>query len=156
MAMRATGCHLIRGNKVLLKMANRGVSKGYWNFPGGRIERGETPEECVVREVFEETGLHVKNLMVHGVLRFTMHGESRPSYIVYVFSTRSFSGRMRGSEEGELRWFDIGRMPFDRMWDDDRYWFPLVLGKKRFDASFRFDKNNKISSYRIRFGPARS
>lgn len=151
MTTYATGCHLIRGGKLLLKMANRGISKGYWNFPGGRMEGGETPEACVAREVMEETGLRVKDLTAHGVLRFSFYGESRPSNVVYVFSTEHFSGRIKSTKEGRLRWFDIDNMPFDKMWDDDRYWFPMMLKKGRFDASFRFDRNRRVSSYSVRF-----
>ena len=156
MAIYAANCHLIKGNKVLLKLANQGVSKGYWNCPGGKMERGETPEECAIREVKEETGLKVKRLFEHGKLIFSFAGGSNPDWVVHLFSSKSFSGSMRDSDEGRLEWFDIDKIPYNKMWDDDRYWLGLMFDGKRFDANFNFDKNNKISSFSIRFLPKKA
>ena len=64
MVIEATICHVIRGRRLLLKRANRGISVGKWNAPGGKIEAGETPEECAQREVLEETGLSVSRLFL--------------------------------------------------------------------------------------------
>lgn len=150
MVVYASNCHLIMNGRVLLKLANRGVSKGYWNCPGGRMEKGETPEECAIREVKEETGLEVRKLMKHGIIRFSFQ-DGVPDHVVHLFSSKSFSGRVRNSKEGKLKWFGIDRMPFDRMWDDDRYWFEVMLEKRRFEASFRFGRDRRVSSYSIRF-----
>jgi 8-oxo-dGTP diphosphatase len=151
MTVYAANCHLIKGNRVLLKLANQGVSKGYWNCPGGKMEKGETPRECAIREVKEETGLDVKNLFAHGKLSFFFARDKNPDWVVYLFSSKSFSGRMRGSSEGRLKWFGMDRIPYDKMWDDDRYWLSLMFDKRRFDASFVFDKDNRISNLVIKF-----
>ena len=156
MTVYAANCHLIKGDKVLLKLANQGVSKGYWNCPGGKMEKGETPMECAIREVREETGLNVKNLFEHGKLIFSFAGGSNPDWVVHLFSSKSFSGRMRDSSEGRLKWFDIDSIPYDRMWDDDRYWLDLMFGRKRFDASFFFDKKNRVSRFSISFLPMKA
>ena len=150
MVVYASNCHLLRNGRVLLKMANRGVSKGYWNCPGGRIERGETPEECAIREVKEETGLDAKGLFEHGKLRFAF-ADGTPDWVVHLFSSKNFSGKARNSREGRLRWFNIGGIPYNRMWDDARYWVQLMLDGRKFDAGFRFDRSRRISSYSIRF-----
>ncbi len=151
MTIYAANCHIIKGKKLLLKLANQGVSRGYWNCPGGKMERGETPRECGIREVKEETGLDVKNLFEHGKLSFFFAGGKSPDWVVYLFSSKSFSGRMRDSSEGRLKWFGIDKIPYDKMWDDDRYWLQLMLDKRRFDASFVFDKNNRIIDLKISF-----
>jgi len=139
----ATICHIIHGGKLLLKEANSGVSVGKWNGPGGKIERGETPEMNVVREVSEETGLVIASPVNHGTIRFYLNGGGRLDYLVYVFSARRFSGKARSSEEGRVRWFDIGKIPYTRMWDDDKYWLPLLLNGIKFDAKFRYDEQNR-------------
>jgi 8-oxo-dGTP diphosphatase len=154
MVVYAANCHLIKGNKVLLKLANKGVSEGYWNCPGGKMEKGETPAECAIREVKEETGLSVKSLFRHGSLRFSFADGSNPDWVVHLFSSSDFSGTVRDSDEGRLRWFDIGRVPYGKMWDDDRYWFGLILEKRRFDARFSFGKDRKVSSYSMKFRQA--
>ena len=139
----ATICHIVHGGKLLLKEANSGVSVGKWNGPGGKMERGETPEMNVVREVSEETGLVIANPANHGTIEFYLNGGGRLDYLVYVFSARRFSGKARSSEEGRVRWFDIGKIPYTRMWDDDKYWLPLLLNGIKFDAKFRYDKQNR-------------
>jgi 8-oxo-dGTP pyrophosphatase MutT (NUDIX family) len=49
MATEATICYIRSGGKVLLKMSTRGMSKGYWNLPGGKIEKAETPRPVLLR-----------------------------------------------------------------------------------------------------------
>jgi 8-oxo-dGTP diphosphatase len=139
----ATICHIIHDRKLLLKKANSGISVGKWNGPGGKIERGETPLMNAVREVDEETGLRIVNPVDHGTIRFYLNGGSRLDYLVYVFSARQFSGKARSSDEGRVRWFEIGKIPYAKMWDDDRYWLPLLLNGVKFDARFSYDRQNR-------------
>ncbi|HMD79161.1 MAG TPA: NUDIX domain-containing protein, partial [Nitrososphaerales archaeon] len=105
----------------------------------------------VVREVGEETGLRIVNPVNHGTIRFYMNGGGRLDFLVYVFSARRFTGKARSSEEGRVRWFDVGKIPYARMWDDDRYWLPLVLNGVKFDARFSYDRQNKrVVDYEIK------
>jgi len=138
-----TLCHIIDGDRLLLKKANRGISKGKWNAAGGKIEPGETPEQGAIREVLEETGLSVINLTNHGPLNFHMDGKKDLSFVVHLFSTKSFDGELKSSEEGEVKWFDVDKIPYDEMWDDDNYWMHLMLKNKRFVVDFYYDKENK-------------
>ncbi|HLC39369.1 MAG TPA: 8-oxo-dGTP diphosphatase [archaeon] len=151
MVIVGTLYHILNGNKLLLKRATRGISKGKWNGPGGKIEGNETLEENVVRETLEETGLNVRNLFYHGVTTFFLDSKSEPTFVVHLFSTKDFSGETRSTEEGELRWFGFNEIPYDSMWLDDRYWIPLMLEDKKFDADFYFDEGNKnIIKHEIR------
>ena len=156
MVLDATICHIIREKKVLLKKATRGISVGKWNGPGGKIEPGETPEQNVVREVREETGLEVAHPFFHGTIEFYMKGGNALDIRVYVFSSRDARGRPRSTEEGPVKWFDAQRLPFDEMWDDDRYWVnPILLGM-RFDAKFHYDEGNrKVVKFEMRSRPRR-
>ena len=147
-----TLCHVLDGDKTLLKMATRGVSNGKWNAPGGKMDDGETAEKCAIREVLEETGLEIKNLTAHGTLNFHMDGGTALSFVVHLFSTRDFSGNIKSSDEGEVKWFDIWDIPLDDMWDDDHYWLELMLDGKKFNADFYFDKENKrVTKYNVEF-----
>ena len=87
----ATLCHIINGNLVLLKEATRGISKGKWNGPGGKIEEGESAEESARREVKEETGLDIGRLFYHGILRFK-DTEGNGIMDVHLFSTSEDPG----------------------------------------------------------------
>ena len=151
MPLEHSFCHVINKNKLLLKLANSGVTKGKWNCPAGKIERGETPKQAAIREVYEETGLKVKKLLNHGTLRFFVDGKGL-FFRIHLFSSKKFSGRARSSSEGKVRWFDADKIPYGKMWPDDRHWIPLVLSNKRFDGDFYFDKNNeKLIRYQIIF-----
>ncbi|MHB1830355.1 MAG: 8-oxo-dGTP diphosphatase [Candidatus Micrarchaeaceae archaeon] len=151
MMFRATLCHIIDGNRLLLKEATRGVSKGKWNGPGGKFEKGETPEQCAIRETFEETGIRMINPFFHGKLYFFMNGERKLSIEGFLFSARKFRGRIKSTEEGPVRWFSINKLPRDRMWEDDKYWLDLMLESRKFDAYFWYDRHNKkIIEYRIK------
>jgi len=138
-----TVCHVLDGNKLLLKMATRGISQGKWNGPGGKIDSSEDPEQCAIREVFEETGLEVRDLTSHGSLKFHMDGKEELSFIVHLFSTKSFKGQIKSTDEGEVRWFDADDVPYDAMWDDDKYWLYLMLNGRKFDMDVYFDEKNK-------------
>jgi 8-oxo-dGTP diphosphatase len=139
----ATLCHVIRGDKILLKKATRGISAGKWNAPGGKIDPGETPEQCAKREVLEETGLRVSDLLYHGVLDFMMDGRRTVHLRGHLFSTRKATGRLRSSEEGPVKWVPLDGLPLDEMWEDDRYWMPLMLMGVKFDAAFAYDRANR-------------
>jgi len=133
-----------------LKKATRGVSKGKWNAPGGKIEEGETPESNARREVFEETGLKVTNLFFHGIMLYFMGGSKTRQTTVGLFSSRNAIGQLSSTVEGRLKWFQTHKLPFDEMWDDDKYWVNLMLIQGRFNAKFYFNiTNTRVTRYEI-------
>jgi len=107
------------------------------------LKPSESPEVCVRREVFEETGLKLLNLKFHGTLNFYFGDREELDWVVHIFSTTNFEGKPKSSEEGELRWFDFEEIPFEEMWGDDRYWLPLVLKGQNFCGNFYFDEEGK-------------
>ncbi|MGI0092151.1 MAG: 8-oxo-dGTP diphosphatase [Nitrososphaerales archaeon] len=150
--IRAVLCYLKRDDKYLLLLKVRGkFGGGFWNAPGGKIETGETPEKAVIREVMEETGLHVKKLEKAGFLEFYFgQGKQRPDWTAEVFTSSDFSGNQTASEEGTLRWFSEDDLPVDQMWQDDRYWLPLLVKGIKFRGVFEFTSNSeKLVSYKI-------
>ncbi|MDE1768071.1 MAG: 8-oxo-dGTP diphosphatase [Candidatus Micrarchaeota archaeon] len=134
--------HIIKGDKILLKEATRGVSKGKWNGPGGKIDKAETPEQCMVREAYEETGLKMVKPFFHGRMFFHMDGKKNVAILGYLYSTKRFNGKVRSTEEGPVRWFSVKEIPYEGMWDDDKVWINLMLAGKRFDAHFFYNKGN--------------
>ena len=152
MVLRATLCHIINGDKLLLKEATRGVSKGKWNGPGGKFEKGETAQQCAVRETLEETGIRMHRPFFHGKLYFFMDGKRKLSIEGFLFSTKKFSGKIKSSEEGPVKWVKISKLPMDKMWDDDKYWLHLMLEGRKFDIYIYYDRQNKkVVEYKVKF-----
>ena len=101
---------------------------------------GESLEECVVREVREETGLTISDPGLHGSFDVYFGGHEEPDWVVHVFVASRFDGRLRASAEGQLRWFAEDQIPYDQMWPSDQHWLPAILAGNRFQATFWFDE----------------
>jgi 8-oxo-dGTP diphosphatase len=101
--------------------------------------------------VAEESGLEIHNPTKHGRLDFKFGHDVEKDWIVHVFSTTDFQGEPKSSDEGDLRWFPFGEIPYDQMWEDDRHWLPLLLRGASFQGHFRFDAHGKrIVSYDLK------
>ena len=93
-----------RGNIV---MQIRDPKRYYWSgaaLPGGHIEAHEGLVESVIREVKEETGLTIKNPKLVGMKHFYTTDDER--YLVFLYRTSDFEGKLHSTEEGEVRWVD--------------------------------------------------
>ena len=101
--------------QVLLGMKKRGFGMGKWNGMGGKIEAGETAEEGAKRELEEESGLVANELTRRGYLVFNMQ-DSRKIMKVHVYTCTDYSGEAEESEEMRPLWYDIDKIPFDKMW----------------------------------------
>jgi len=146
----ATLCYLKKNNKTLMlhrvKKEND-THAGKWNGLGGKFEPGEAPEDCVVREIWEESGLRIKKLELKGVLTFPgfAHGED---WYVFVFISRAFSGKIKSSEEGNLKWIKDSELVNLNLWDGDRI-FLKYLDKKAFFSGVFHYKNSKVLSHKM-------
>jgi len=139
----AAGVGLVTGDgrrEVLLGFKKSGFGAGRWVGLGGHIEDGEEPAEAAAREVAEESGLKVAASALTHVARLHFIFPSRPSWdqTADVFITADFTGEPAESDEVIPRWFASDALPFDGMWDDARYWMPLVLDGHRVSADITF------------------
>ena len=127
------------------------IHSGKWNGLGGKLEPGETPEECVVREVREESGLKISRPRFRGVLTFPgFDGEN--DWLVFVYTARRFSGKLGRTPEGLLRWIpdrDVASLP---LWEGDRIFLRWLKGKRFFSAKFTY-KKGRLRGARVRFYP---
>lgn len=135
----------------MLQLKSKGLfGGGRWNAPGGKLINGESPEAGTIRETFEETGLKIQNLHFHGILNFYLGESKRLDQIVFVFSSRSAKGKLRQSPEGRLAWFARDQIPYERMWQDDRVWLPLLFEGRTFVGGFYFsDGYERLESYTL-------
>ena len=139
---RATLLFVIRDGLVLLIHKKRGLGAGKVNGPGGRLQAGETPLECAVRETREELRVTPLGVRECGELRFhfvdglAIHG--------HVFAADDCDGEPQETDEARPFWSALDEIPFDRMWADDRLWFPWMLAGCRFDGRFYFDGDRML------------
>ena len=140
---RATILFVVRGGEVLLIHKKRGLGAGKVNGPGGRLEPGETPLECAIRETREELCVEPVGVSFHGELRFqfvdglSIHG--------FVFRASGCEGEARETDEAIPLWTRLEEIPYDRMWADDVLWLPLLLEGRSFDGRFLFDGDKLLA-----------
>ncbi len=138
-----------KDNKVLLGMKKRGFGMGKWNGFGGKVDRGETIEEAAKRELFEESGLTAHSIEKMGVIDFCWQGKEEDILEVNIFKSTDFSGFSVETEEMKPEWFNKDKIPFEKMWSDDKYWLPLLLENKKFKGKFIFNDSNDVLEYTL-------
>ncbi|MBI1979917.1 MAG: 8-oxo-dGTP diphosphatase [Elusimicrobia bacterium] len=152
MRICATLCYVQRGGKTLMlhriKKPND-IHDGRWNGLGGKMELEETPEECVAREVWEESGLKIKNPQLRGVLTFPGFDDEN-DWIVFLFTARKFTGKMRECDEGVLRWIPDKDLTHLHLWDGDRHFLQWLKKKNFFSAKFVYRKG-QLKDYNVQF-----
>ena len=134
---RATLVFVVRDGQVLLIRKKRGLGAGKINGPGGRIDPGESPLQCAIREVEEELLVTPHDPTQKGELLFQF--TDGYSIHVHVFQAPDCDGEPQETEEAIPLWTDLGAIPYDEMWADDRIWLPLMLAGKPFVGRFIFD-----------------
>jgi 8-oxo-dGTP diphosphatase len=143
-----TICYLInKKGEVLLQNKARGFGQGKWNGPGGKVDPGETPEEAIIREVEEETGIKINKLIKRGEHEFIFPHDLSINNYTYIYISDNFEGEPENKGEGELRWYALDDIPLEKMWDDDRYWLKDALNGRQVDMRFYFNKDNKVEKF---------
>ena len=135
----ATLCYVFEDEEVLLIRKKRGPGEGRYVGPGGKVEANESIEEAVIREVHEETSLTIDAPEKKGELAFYFAEE--PFMNVHVFRAESYTGTVEESDEAEPDWMDITDLPYDRMWDGDEHWLPLLIDGESFSGTFTYDEH---------------
>lgn len=148
----ATLCYVIDNDKTLMlhriKKKND-IHEGKWNGLGGKFEHGETPEECVIREVKEESGLIITNPKLHGFITFPMF-DGKKDWYVFLFTARSFEGELIDSHEGRLEWIQNDKLFDLNLWDGDEIFMRWLQQDKFFSAKFVYE-NGKLKEHSVNF-----
>ncbi|MBE6975348.1 MAG: 8-oxo-dGTP diphosphatase [Ruminococcaceae bacterium] len=124
----STLCYVLRGNDVLMlhrvKKKND-VNRDKWIGIGGKFEANETPDECLLREAWEETGLKLTSWRCRGIVTFLPNAPWEGEYM-YLFTADGFEGEIGDCSEGDLQW--VSRDFLDRLpkWEGDRIFLDLL------------------------------
>lgn len=142
-------CYMQHNGKTLMlhrvKKEND-INAGKWIGVGGKFNIGECAEECMKREIFEETGLVAHTLKLHGFVSFPglYHGQDEG---MFVYTCDDFSGNLHDCNEGVLQWIkddEISRLP---MWEGDYHFFEWIKDEKFHSAKIVYE-NDKVIEYK--------
>ncbi len=150
----ATLCYVIDKSQNKTLMLHRvkkenDYHEGKWNGLGGKIEQGESPEDCVIREIKEEAGLTIKNPRMHGFITFPLFDQVDDWY-VFIFTAEEFNGKLIDSPEGNLAWIPNDKLATLNLWDGDKIFIRWLFQEKFFSAKFIYE-NGKYKSYTVNF-----
>ena len=97
---------------------------GKWIGIGGHLEEDESPEECILREVCEETGLELENLRLRGILTFVLPDWGNE--LTFLYTAHTESDQLPDCPEGILKWVPIEKVSGLSLWEGDRAFLPLL------------------------------
>ena len=148
----STLCYIKKNNQTLMlhriKKKND-IHKNKWNGLGGKLIDGESPEECVKREVFEESGLIIESPKLHGIITFPKFDEI-DDWIVFVYTAKNFEGNLIECNEGKLDWVSDDQLLRLNIWEGDKIFIPWLSQEKFFSAKFIY-KKKKLADYSVIF-----
>ena len=107
------------------------LNKDKWIGVGGKIEEGESPFDCVRREVYEETGVSIKNPKYRGIITFV--SDVWGTEFMHLFTATEFDGEINyDCNEGKLEWVKKEIIPALPIWEGDKIFFDLMEKEERF------------------------
>lgn len=128
-----TLCYIRRGGAYLMLhriKKDHDLNHGKWVGVGGKFEEGESPEDCLLREVREETGLTLTQYRFRGIVTFV--SDEWGTEYMHLFTADGFTGTLTDTREGVLRWIPEEEIDALPQWEGDRIFFKLI----RDDAPF--------------------
>lgn len=124
---QTTLCYIEKDGKYLMMhrvKKENDINRDKWVGVGGHFEADESPEECLLREVKEETGLTLKSWRFRGIITFIC--DKQQTEYMFLYTADSFSGELTECEEGNLEWIektDVYRLP---IWEGDKIFFKMI------------------------------
>lgn len=122
------------------------VNKDKWIGVGGHFEDNESPEECLLREVYEETGLTLTSFFFRGLITFV--SDEWPTEYMCLFTADGFMGELKDCDEGRLEWVPKNNISHLNIWEGDK-WFLRLLDERRdfFTMKLRYEGDNLMEVY---------
>ena len=144
-------CYIQRKDEYLMLFRNKkndDENKGKWIGVGGKLEKGESPAQCMLREVREETGLKITEYAFRGVITFI--SDIYDDEYMFLYEGLSFEGDLSGDcNEGELKWIPKDRILSLPMWEGDRYFLePMLNGEKEISLRLEYKGEQLIGAAR--------
>lgn len=138
-----TLCYIEKDDRYLMLhriRKEKDVNKDKWIGVGGHFEEGESPEECLIREVKEETGLTITAYRFRGLITFTAAGY--PTEYMCLYTADQFFGEETSCDEGVLEWVEKSKIKDLNLWEGDRIFLKLLREEQPFfSLKLTYDKD---------------
>ena len=128
-----TLCYIEKADQYLMLHRTKkenDLNEGKWIGVGGKFEKDETPEECLLREVKEETGLTLTEYKLRSVITFL--SDKWETEYMYLFTASDFTGELTACDEGELEWVDKDKLLTLNIWEGDKIFLQKLLEDDEF------------------------
>lgn len=139
-----TLCYIEKDNQYLMLhrvKKEKDLNKDKWVGVGGHFEPGESPEECLLREVREETGLTLTSWRFRGIVTFLSNEWHETEYMC-LYTADKFSGKLSDCDEGNLEWVEKSRVYDLPIWAGDKIFFRLLeMERNFFSLKLRYEGN---------------
>lgn len=142
-----TLCYIEKNGKTLMLHRTKkenDVHKDKWIGLGGKVENGESPEECIIREVYEESGLKIDKPVLKGVMTFPKFSNGEDWY-VFLYKAYDFSGLLIESPEGDLLWVDNSKLMDLNLWEGDKLFMQWMEQYETFSAKLVYEEGELIN-----------
>lgn len=116
-----------------------------WLGVGGKIELGESPEECILRETKEETGLNLTDYKYRGKVNF--YSNQWEDEIMYLYTATGYTGQMIECNEGELQWIPMNQVMNLKLWEGDKIFLKLLIENAPFFNMEVHYKGDELVNY---------
>ena len=140
-----TLCYIEKDDKYLMLHRNKkenDINKDKYIGVGGHIEHGESPEDCICREVLEETGLTLERFRLRGVITFVIDDIDE---FTFLYTCDSFSGTQKECAEGDLVWVEKSQIEKLPLWEGDKIFFRLLDEREDFfSLKLQYVKNKLV------------
>lgn len=144
----STLCYIERDGKYLMlhrTAKEKDVNKDKWIGVGGHFETDESPEECLLREVKEETGYTLTSYQYRGIVTF-VSGNGVTEYMS-LFTADEFLGEQIECNEGHLEWVDIDKVESLNLWEGDKIFLRLLRETRAFfSLKLVYDGHDRLVS----------
>ena len=148
----STLCYIEKNGKYLMLNRNKkekDINKGKWIGVGGKFEYGESPEECVLREVKEETGLILKSYKLRCIVTYVSN--SWETEYMFVFTSNDFEGQQTlDCDEGDLKWIDKESIVNLNTWEGDKIFIKKIQEDDTFFTIKFVYNGEKLQSYELK------
>ena len=143
-------CYIFKDDEVLMLKKNEvkgDMNSSKWLGVGGHIEENESPDDAILRETKEETGLTLTSYDLLGTIKFYMNGKYTEK--IYVYAGYEVKGEMISCDEGLLQFFKKDEILNLSLWEGDKIFLRPLLENKKFKCSLYYN-DEKLINYKIR------